>query len=64
MTDQKEQTSRRSFFRTIGLGAASAGALAVTGTTETKAAEGVRPDGSQGYRETEHVKRVYQLQRF
>ena len=63
MSEKKETTSRRTFFRTMALGAASAGAVAVTGG-EVKPAEAAVEPGSAGYRETEHVKRVYQLQRF
>jgi hypothetical protein len=61
--DKKEKQSRRAFFKTVGLGAGAAGALAVTGGGDAKA-DAARPDGSPGYRETEHVKRVYQLSRF
>jgi hypothetical protein len=63
MSEKKETQSRREFFKKVGLGAGAAGALAVAGGEEAKA-EGVRPDGTLGYRETEHVKRVYQLSRF
>jgi hypothetical protein len=65
MTDrkQKETASRREFFKSVGLGAGAAGALVVAGGGEAEA-EIVREDGSLGYRETDHVKRVYQLARF
>jgi hypothetical protein len=61
--DQSQGESRRSFFRAIGLGAGAAGALAVLGE-DAKAAEAVPQDGAAGYRETDHVKRVYALARF
>jgi hypothetical protein len=65
MTDRKEKQtqSRRDFFKKAGLGAGAAAALAVAGGQEAKA-DGVRPDGTLGYRETDHVKRVYELARF
>lgn len=64
MTDRNEKVarSRREFLKTIGAGAA--GAVAVTGAGEAKAVAPSLPDGSAGYRETEHVKRVYELARF
>jgi hypothetical protein len=61
--DKKETRSRREFLKTVGVGAGAAGAVAVTGTGEVKA-DAALPEGSAGYRETEHVKRVYQLSRF
>jgi hypothetical protein len=65
MTDRekKETRSRREFLKTVGVGAGAAGAVAVTGAGEAKSEE-ARSEGSLGYRETEHVKRVYQLSRF
>jgi hypothetical protein len=66
MTDRNEKVarSRREFLKTIGVGAGAAGAVAVTGAGEAKAEAPSLPDGSAGYRETEHVKRVYELARF
>lgn len=53
---------RRAFFRTAGLGVGALGAAAVTlATGEAEAATDERP---QGYRETDHVKRYYQLAKF
>lgn len=57
--------SRRSFFRTVAAGVGAAGTLAIGAASPTEAASGERrADGSLGYRETEHVKRVYASQRF
>jgi len=59
----REAPSRRAFFRTLGVGAASvAGGAALGGTAAEAAAP--RPDGSLGYRETAHVKKVYETARF
>ena len=60
--NEKAATSRRGFFRVGLLGAGAAGALAVAGrVTGVEAAPGAK---SAGYRETEHVKKVYALARF
>jgi hypothetical protein len=64
MTETKETRSRREFLKTVGVGAGAAGAAAVTGAVEAPAEAAALPDGNAGYRETEHVKRVYQLARF
>jgi len=57
---------RRDFFRKITLGAGVAGAAAVgLAASQTKAAEPTRDrTKGAGYRETEHVKRFYDLARF
>jgi hypothetical protein len=56
--------SRREFFRTGLLGAGAAGALAAAKSTGVAAAEVAGDGGAAGYRETEHVKKVYALARF
>ncbi len=62
-TDDKAAPSRRGFFRIAVLGAGATGALAAVGqATGAKAA--VPTKAVAGYRETEHVKRVYALARF
>jgi nitrous oxide reductase len=70
--DQQEQTKprggRRDFLRLAGLGGVAAGAAALAGgAPEAAAAEagaaGPRRGGT-GYRETEHVRRYYELARF
>jgi hypothetical protein len=62
-TDEKPGTSRRGFFRTGLLGASAASALVVV--ERMTGAEAQQPtQRSAGYRETEHVKKVYALARF
>jgi hypothetical protein len=54
---------RRDFLKLAGLGAL-AGATAAAGTARpAKAVSAETPSGS-GYRETEHVKKAYELSRF
>ncbi len=55
-------TDRRSFLKMAGIGTAGAVTAAV-GTMAADASE-VREDGSRGYSETEHVRKVYDLARF
>jgi hypothetical protein len=57
---------RRDFFRKITLGAGVAGAAAAgLAASKTKAAEPAQdPAKGAGYRETEHVKKFYDLARF
>jgi nitrous oxide reductase len=60
MTDKKAQLpSRREFFKTASLGAAAA--AAATAVLGVAPAEAVAPSDSQGYQETAHVKRYYDL---
>ncbi|MBM3572587.1 MAG: formate dehydrogenase [Alphaproteobacteria bacterium] len=65
MKDKKDAkaVARRDFFRTATVGAGAAGAAAL-GLTGTKAAAKSAPASATGYRETEHVKKVYALARF
>lgn len=66
MSEQKKtptSPTRREFFKTAGLGAAAGVAAGlVSEPAPAKAAE-AQPTG-QGYRETEHVKRYYELSKF
>lgn len=58
---------RRSFLRGVGLGAGAAGAVAAltVAAGPAAAAEAVSAPGSaDGYRETAHVRRYYELARF
>lgn len=59
--DHKGVTDRRSFLKLAGAGVAAGGAAAAAGSpaaaAESKPREGL-------YRETEHVKRYYELARF
>ncbi len=67
MTEAKKTAlARRDFFKVAGLGAGAAGAAAVVMRTTGAVAE-QRPDGRSskaGYRETEHVKKFYELARY
>jgi hypothetical protein len=63
-TTEREKTTRRGFFSTLGLGAGAMGALAIGARDAEATTAGKRPDGSLGYRETDHVKRVYETMRF
>ena len=63
---EKEESAigRRDFFRKAGLGAGAAG-VAAAGLTATQSEAAVpETKASAGYRETEHVKKVYELSRF
>lgn len=66
MTDKTKTTvARRDLFRAAGLGVGALGAAAVgipAATGEAEAATAAEP--SAGYRETDHVRRVYELSRF
>jgi hypothetical protein len=55
---------RRSFIKKAGLGAGAVGAVAL-GLPETTAAAdlGTGKTGGSGYRETDHVKRYYEIAR-
>ena len=56
--------ARRAFFRTAGVGAAGALAVGLTGGSP-QAEEITRKDiKKSAYRETEHVKKVYESARF
>ncbi len=61
MTD-KLTTDRRSFLKLASVGTASAAVAAVS--TVSADAEVTKADGSAGYSETDHVKKVYELARF
>jgi hypothetical protein len=61
---EKNATSRRGFFRIGLLGAGAAGALAVAERVTGAEAAPATTGKTAGYRETEHVKKVYALARF
>jgi hypothetical protein len=54
---------RRSFLKLGGLGAVAAG-VSGTATRVAAAAAPGEPAAAEGYRETEHVKKYYELARF
>ncbi|ANC93042.1 formate dehydrogenase [Azospirillum humicireducens] len=58
--------ARRDLFRVAGLGVGALGAVAagVTATGGTAEAAPAETTTSTGYRETDHVRRVYELSRF
>ena len=62
-SDKAGQTERRGFLKLFGMGAAagSAGLVASVAPTPAQAAA---PAVERGYRETEHVRKVYELARF
>lgn len=66
MTKKDEKAmDRRDFFRKAGLGVGVAGVAAAGLTKDATAAEsGKRSASSAGYRETDHVKKYYELARF
>ena len=60
--DNQSPTDRRSFLKLAGLG--TVGTVAAAVSTVTATAQELTPTKGDGYRETEHVKRVYELSRF
>jgi hypothetical protein len=64
-TKRGAQVSRRAFLRGSGCAVGAAGVMTVTLAQIPNAAASTAPDRHQaGYRETEHVRRVYELARF
>ena len=63
MSDTKEirSTSRRDLLKLAGLAAGVAGAAAAVGTAKASAPIARAEDG--GYRETDHVRKYYELAR-
>ena len=56
---------RRSFMKAAGLGAGAAAGVAVaTVSGKAEAAETVKSPTAAGYRETDHVKKYYELAKF
>lgn len=67
MTDKKDKSTlaRRDLFRAAGLGVGALGAVAVGVAAGAEPADAATPQAtSQGYRETDHVRTVYELSRF
>lgn len=56
-------TDRRSFLKLAGAGVVGSGAAAAAAAVPAAAAP-VEPDPADGYRETEHVRRYYELAKF
>jgi hypothetical protein len=61
--EKATEIGRRDFFRKASLGAGVAGVAAAGITKGAAASEPVKQKAS-GYRETEHVKKFYELARF
>jgi hypothetical protein len=59
----RTRQQRRSFLKLGGLGAVAAG-VSGTATRVAAAAAPAEPAAAEGYRETEHVKKYYELARF
>lgn len=59
---EKEVSNRRNFLKLASIGTLAGGVAAVSGTS-AKASEETKNHGS-GYRESDHVKKVYELSRF
>ncbi|HET6519329.1 MAG TPA: twin-arginine translocation signal domain-containing protein [Geminicoccaceae bacterium] len=64
--EAKSAAPRRDFLKLAGLGGVAAGAAALVGVrrAEATAVEEAPGRGGTGYRETEHVRRYYELARF
>jgi anaerobic selenocysteine-containing dehydrogenase len=62
----KTGNGRRDFIKLAGLGAAagSAGLVAAVAPAAAAAAEATPAGAKPGYRETDHVKKAYELARF
>jgi len=55
---------RRDFLKLAGLGTLAGAAVAASGTPQKAKAATAKPAADAGYRETEHVKKAYELSRF
>ncbi len=61
--DKKVDSGRRNFLTLAGAGAVVGGAAIASGGTPAEATP-VAEEGEKLYRETDHVRRVYELSRF
>lgn len=64
-TSDQTDTSRRAFIKTVGAASGVAAVMAVSGeaVADTAVAEKEEVKGSQGYRETDHVREYYKSAR-
>ncbi|MCW2236086.1 formate dehydrogenase [Azospirillum canadense] len=64
--DKKDKSTlaRRDLFRAAGMGVGALGAAAVGVSAGAEPAQAAAEGTSQGYRETDHVRTVYELSRF
>jgi hypothetical protein len=58
------RNGRRGFLKLAGLGAAAGSVAVVTQAVPAAAAEPQPVPGNPGYRETEHVRKAYEVARF
>ena len=64
-SDQDGKTApRRQFLKLASLGAVAGTVAAAAGASDREAAAAAPEPTGEGYRETAHVKRVYELARF
>ncbi len=61
--EKRSIAGRRDFLKFAGLGTIAGGAALVTGQDVAEASESLS-DSDGGYRETDHVKKAYELARF
>jgi nitrous oxide reductase len=61
---ESKTAPRRDFLKLAGLGALAGAAAATGGAPRTAEAATAKPATGAGYRETEHVKKAYELSRF
>ncbi len=64
MTKTKKSLPRRDFLKAAGIAGGAAGVAAVALTSKSAKAAVPETGKSSGYRETEHVKKYYELARF
>jgi len=61
--DDRTRRGRRDFLKLAGLGTVAGGVTLVTGRDAAQASEAAA-DERTGYRETDHIKKIYDLSRF
>jgi hypothetical protein len=62
--ESNARNGRRDFLKLAGLGAAAGSVAGVAKVAPAAATEATPPPGKPGYRETEHVRKVYEVARF
>ena len=62
--DKSSTTARRNFLKLAGVGAAASTVAATAQVVPAVAAEAAPAAAKPGYRETEHVRKVYETARF
>ena len=64
MTKSKKALPRRDFLKAAGIAGGAAGVAAVALSSKSASAAAPESGKGSGYRETEHVKKYYELARF